>query len=180
METYIVKRDGKHEVFTIDKIKAAIAKSFLASGAFATEEVMTGILSHLIIQSGISVEEIQNQVEVALMAEGYYKVAKTYMLYRNRHAEDRETKSKLEFLMGYCQAANAAEGSKFDANANVENKNIATLIGELPKKGFIRLNRRLLCDRIRQMFGKEVADKYISLLHQHFIYKNDETNLANY
>ena len=180
METYIVKRDGKHEVFTIDKIKAAISKSFLASGAFATEEVMTGILSHLNIQSGISVEEIQNQVEVALMAEGYYQVAKTYMLYRNRHAEDRETKSKLEFLMGYCQAANAAEGSKFDANANVENKNIATLIGELPKKGFIRLNRRLLCDRIRQMFGKEVADKYISLLHQHFIYKNDETNLANY
>ena len=180
METYIVKRDGKHEVFTIDKIKAAIAKSFLASGAFATEEVMTGILSHLTIQSGISVEEIQNQVEVALMAEGYYQVAKTYMLYRNRHAEDRETKSKLEFLMGYCQAANAAEGSKFDANANVENKNIATLIGELPKKGFIRLNRRLLCDRIRMMFGKEVADKYISLLHQHFIYKNDETNLANY
>ncbi len=180
METYIVKRDGKHEVFTIDKIKAAIAKSFLASGAFATEEVMTGVLSHLNIQSGISVEEIQNQVEVALMAEGYYQVAKTYMLYRNRHAEDRETKSKLEFLMGYCQAANAAEGSKFDANANVENKNIATLIGELPKKGFIRLNRRLLCDRIRQMFGKEVADRYISLLHQHFIYKNDETNLANY
>ncbi|MBR6371175.1 MAG: anaerobic ribonucleoside-triphosphate reductase [Bacteroidaceae bacterium] len=180
METYIVKRDGKHEVFTIDKIKAAIAKSFLASGAFATEEVMTGVLSHLNIQSGISVEEIQNQVEVALMAEGYYQVAKTYMLYRNRHAEDRETKSKLEFLMGYCQAANAAEGSKFDANANVENKNIATLIGELPKKGFIRLNRRLLCDRIRQMFGKEVADRYMSLLHQHFIYKNDETNLANY
>ena len=175
-----MKRDGKHEVFTIDKIKAAISKSFLASGAFATEEVMTGVLSHLNIQSGISVEEIQNQVEVALMAEGYYQVAKTYMLYRNRHAEDRETKSKLEFLMGYCQAANAAEGSKFDANANVENKNIATLIGELPKKGFIRLNRRLLCDRIRQMFGKEVADRYMSLLHQHFIYKNDETNLANY
>ena len=180
METYIVKRDGKHEVFTIDKIKAAIAKSFLASGAFATQEAMTGILSHLNIQSGISVEEIQNQVEVALMAEGYYQVAKTYMLYRNRHAEDRETKSKLEFLMGYCQAANAAEGSKFDANANVENKNIATLIGELPKKGFIRLNRRLLCDRIRSMYGKEVADKYLSLLHQHFSYKNDETNLANY
>jgi anaerobic ribonucleoside-triphosphate reductase len=180
MDTYIVKRDGKHEVFTVSKIKAAIAKSFLASGAFATEEIMTGILSHLHIYSGIGVEEIQNQVEVALMREGYYKVAKTYMLYRNRHAEDREIKSKLEFLMGYCHASNAAEGSKFDANANVENKNIATLIGELPKKGFIRLNRRMLGDRIRTMFGKEVADKYISLLNQHFIYKNDETNLANY
>jgi ribonucleoside-triphosphate reductase len=67
MDTYIVKRDGKHEVFTVSKIKAAIAKSFLASGAFATEEIMTGILSHLHIYSGIGVEEIQNQVEVALM-----------------------------------------------------------------------------------------------------------------
>lgn len=38
----------------------------------------------------------------------------------------------------------------------------------------------MLGDRIRTMFGKEVADKYISLLNQHFIYKNDETNLANY
>ena len=32
--------------------------------------------------------------------------------------------------------------------ANVEHKNIATLIGELPKSSFIRLNRRLLTDRI--------------------------------
>lgn len=30
------------------------------------------------------------------------------------------------------------------------------------------------------MYGKEVADRYIELLNQHFIYKNDETNLANY
>ena len=36
METYIIKRDGKKELFTIDKIKNAIAKAFLAVGAFAT------------------------------------------------------------------------------------------------------------------------------------------------
>ena len=180
METYIIKRDGKKELFAIDKIKNAIAKSFLAANAFATEEVLTGILSHLRITNGISVEEIQNQVEVALMSEGYFQVAKRYMLYRHQHNEDRETQARLEFLMSYCQAKNAADGSKFDANANVENKNIATLIGELPKQGFIRLNRRLLTERIKQMFGREVADKYMSLLTQHFIYKNDETNLANY
>ena len=30
------------------------------------------------------------------------------------------------------------------------------------------------------MFGKEISDKYLELLNKHFIYKNDETSLANY
>lgn len=180
METQVIKRDGTAEVFTVDKIKSAIVKSFLAVGSFATEDTLTSILGHLRIYNGITIEEIQNQVEVALMQEGYYKVAKTYMLYRARHQEDRETQAKLNFLTNYVQASNAAEGSKYDANANVEHKNIATLIGELPKSNFIRLNRRLLTDRCKQMFGKELADKYITMLNQHFIYKNDETSLANY
>ncbi|MBQ7448574.1 MAG: anaerobic ribonucleoside-triphosphate reductase [Paludibacteraceae bacterium] len=180
METQIIKRDGKTEVFAIEKVKDAVAKAFLASDSFATDEMMTAILGHLRIQNGISVEEVQNQVEVALMREGYYKVAKNFMLYRSRHQGDRETRDKLEFLINYCEASNAATGSKYDANANVEKKNIATLIGELPKSNYIRLNRRLLTDRIKDMFGKELADKYMSLLHQHFIYKNDETSLANY
>lgn len=180
METNIIKRDGKSEVFSVDKIKNAINKAFLASGYFATEDTMTTLLSHLRIHNGITVEEIQNQVEVALMAERYYIVAKNYMIYRYRHTKDRETLEKLDFLLNYCSASNAATGSKYDANANVEKKNIATLIGELPKANYIRLNRRLLTDRIEMMFGKELADKYIALLKQHFIYKNDETSLANY
>ena len=102
------------------------------------------------------------------------------MLYRQRHTEDREEREKLRFLTDYCAASNPATGSKFDANANVENKNIATLIGELPKQNFIRLNRRLLTDRIREMYGRELADKYLHLLNNHFIYKNDETSMANY
>ena len=180
METNIIKRDDKSEVFSVDKIKNAINKAFLASGYFATEDTMTTLLSHLRIHNGITVEEIQNQVEVALMAERYYIVAKNYMIYRYRHTKDRETLEKLDFLLNYCSASNAATGSKYDANANVEKKNIATLIGELPKANYIRLNRRLLTDRIEMMFGKELADKYIALLKQHFIYKNDETSLANY
>ncbi len=180
METHIIKRNGKQEVFAIDKIKNAISKAFIATGSFATEDTLTAILSRLRIYDGIGVEDIQNQVEVALMAEKYFQVAKRYMLYRYRHNEDRETLEKLNFLINYCGASNAATGSKYDANANVERKNIATLIGELPKAGYIRLNRRMLTSRIEQMFGKELADKYISLLKQHFIYKNDETSLANY
>ena len=115
-----------------------------------------------------------------MMEERFFDVAKAFMLYRQRHTEDREVRDKLQFLIDYCDSCNPATGSKYDSNANVENKNIATLIGELPKSNFIRLNRRLLCDRIKEMYGKELSDEYIYLLEHHFIYKNDETSLANY
>jgi anaerobic ribonucleoside-triphosphate reductase len=179
-EIYIVKRDGKRVPFSIKKIENAISKAFLSVGSFATQEDFVAILSRLHISNGMTVEEIQNQVEIALMAEKYFAVAKSYMLYRQKHTETREIRDKMNFMMNYCDAQNAATGSKFDANANVEKKNIATLIGELPKKSFINLNRRMLTDRLKEMYGKEFADKYIGMLNEHFIYKNDETNLANY
>ena len=176
----ITKRDGSIDRFSLDKIMNAIVKAFQSVGEMADLGLISKIISHLDIHEGIKVEDIQNQVEEALMKEGYYKVAKSFMLYRQRHNEDRETMEKMKFLAEYCEAANAATGSKYDANANVEHKNIATLIGELPKSNFIRLNRRLLTDRIKVMYGKELSERYIDLLTHHFIYKNDETSLANY
>ena len=179
----ITKRDGQKVRFSLDKIMNAIIKAFESVGEPVDLTVLSKVLAHLDIHEDIKVEEIQNQVEESLMKEGFYQVAKSFMLYRQRHTEDRETMEKLNFLVDYCQAENAATGSKYDANANVEHKNIATLIGELPKASFIRLNRRLLTDRIKKMYGKDLADKYIDLLTHHFIYKNDETSetsLANY
>ena len=176
----ITKRDGSKDRFSLDKIMNAIIKAFESVNEPADLGSISKIISHLDIHEGIKVEDIQNQVEEALMREGYYKVAKSFMLYRQQHTEDRETLSKLKFLSEYCEASNAATGSKYDANANVEHKNIATLIGELPKSNFIRLNRSLLTKKKKKIYGKELADEYIYLLTHHFIYKNDETNLANY
>lgn len=176
----ITKRDGSTERFSIDKIKNALGKAFRSQHVNIDAEGMNNLVKRLNISEGMTVEEIQNQVEVALMAEQYFSVAKAFMLYRKEHETDRETADKLRFLINYCNSTNPASGSKYDANANVENKNIATLIGELPKQGFIRLNRRLLCDRIKNMYGKQLADRYLYLLNNHYIYKNDETSLANY
>ncbi len=176
----ITKRDGSKDRFSLDKIMNAIVKAFDSVKRPADLGSISKIISNLDIHDNIKVEDIQNQVEVSLMREGYYDVAKSFMIYRQQHSEDRETLSKLEFLAEYCEAANAATGSKYDANANVEHKNIATLIGELPKSNFIRLNRRLLTDRIKKMYGKELANEYVDKLNHHFIYKNDETSLANY
>lgn len=176
----ITKRDGTKERFSLDKIMNAIIKAFESVKEPVNLGTISKIISNLQLSDGIKVEDIQNQVETALMKEGYYKVAKSFILYRRQHTEDRDTLEKMKFLSDYLDAGNAATGSKFDANANVENKNIATLAGELPKSNFIRLNRRLLTERIKKMYGKELADEYIDRLTHHFIYKNDETNLANY
>ncbi len=176
----ITKRDGSKDNFSLDKIMNAIVKAFDSVNQPSNLGSISRIIANLDIHEGITVEDIQNQVEESLMKEGYYKVSKSFMLYRQRHMEDRETMEKLKFLSDYCLASNAATGSKYDANANVEHKNIATLIGELPKSSFIRLNRRLLTDRIKTMYGKEFSNKYIDMLTHHFIYKNDETSLANY
>ena len=176
----ITKRDGSQDQFSLDKIMNAVTKAFQSVNEEVNLSIISKVLSHLDVHEGITGEDIQNQVEEALMREGFYKVAKSFMLYRQRHNEDRETIDKLKFLTDYCKAANAATSSKYDANANVEHKNIATLIGELPKSSFIRLNRRLLTDRIKKMYGKELANEYIERLNHHFIYKNDETSLANY
>lgn len=176
----ITKRDRTTERFSLEKIKNAILKAFKSTQSSIDNDSLNNLLCHLHFCNGMNVEDIQNQVEVALMREKHYAVAKAFMLYRQRHFEDREVRDKLKFLIDYCDSCNPATGSKYDSNANVENKNIATLIGELPKSNFIRLNRRLLCDRIKELYGKETADRYLDLLEHHFIYKNDETSLANY
>ena len=106
----ITKRGGESERFSLDKIMNAIIKAFESVNAPANLGCISKIISHLDIHEGIKVEDIQNQVEVALMKEGYYDVAKSFMLYRQRHTEDRETMEKLKFLSDYCEAANAATG----------------------------------------------------------------------
>lgn len=176
----VTKRNGEQEPYSPLKIRKSVQSALKASNAQCTEDKLEKLLDSISIYDGINVEEIQNQVEMSLMKNGEFDTAKNYILYRQRHTEDRDIKRRVDFLVDYCNASNAATGSKYDANANVEKKNMATLIGELPKEMFIRINRRILTDRIKQMYDKETAEKYIYLLENHFIYKNDETSLANY
>ena len=122
MNFTITKRDGSTEQFSLDKIMNAIIKAFDSIKEPSDLNCVSRIISHLELHDGIIVEDIQNQVEEALMREGFYKVAKSFMLYRQRHTEDRETIEKMKFLTDYCTASNAATGSKYDANANCRNR----------------------------------------------------------
>lgn len=91
-----------------------------------------------------------------------------------------QLQKKLHFIEHYLQATNAADGSKLDANANVTQKNIATLEAELMKDQFIQVNRALISNKIRELFDAELAAEYVRQIEQHEIYVHDETSLKPY
>ena len=87
---------------------------------------------------------------------------------------------KLDFITEYQQAKNAADGSKMDANANVTQKNIATMEQELMKDFFVQINRAKVSQKIAELFGQSMADEYIRQIEAHEIYVHDETSLKPY
>lgn len=85
---------------------------------------------------------------------------------------------KLRFMEEYSGACNAATGSEVDPNANVTEKNIATLAVELNKADHILLQRAVMRDYITKYYGAELADQYEADLKHHIIYRHDETTGA--
>jgi ribonucleoside-triphosphate reductase len=86
----------------------------------------------------------------------------------------------LSLIQSYMETSNAATASKYDPNANVTVKNIATLSSELNKYDRIMVNRRLMVSKIKELFSEDLAKEYIRQLEQHEIYTHDETSIMPY
>ena len=93
---------------------------------------------------------------------------------------DRFINERVDFIKNYLRPSNAATASKFDANANVESKNIATMSTEVGKYENILTNRSLVKEKIGIMFGSELAEEYVRQINAHEIYIHDETSLMPY
>lgn len=91
-----------------------------------------------------------------------------------------QMKDRLGFIRSYIEAQNPASGSEVDSNANVTHKTLATLEAELYKPYTIELNRRMVCAKLRERFGDDIANSYINDLKNHLIYIHDETSLKPY
>ncbi|MFH2042313.1 MAG: ATP cone domain-containing protein, partial [Acidobacteriota bacterium] len=88
----IKKRDGQVADFVKEKITKAVHKAMQSSGmddhrtAESVADIVTFILEDKFGGFTIpSVEQIQDIVEMVLMKQGYHEVAKSYILYRDRH-----------------------------------------------------------------------------------------------
>lgn len=91
-----------------------------------------------------------------------------------------DLKEKIKYIHDYMVYSNAATASKVDANSNVTQKTIAGLEAELFKPDTIQINRKLIKDKLTQMFGGDMAEVYEDDLANHYIYTHDETSLKPY
>ena len=87
----------------------------------------------------------------------------------------KQVEQDISYIKKYVLASNAATGSKFDSNANVEVKNVVTMGNELHKFKNIMDNRMMMFDRFSLMFGEQLAEMYIADITSHRLYKHDET-----
>lgn len=91
----VIKRDGLFERFDVVKIVNAIQKAAWATGVELDYELIekdiTAPLEKMIGVRRLTVEEIQDQVELGLMKH-YPSVAKAYILYRESRTREREKK----------------------------------------------------------------------------------------
>jgi len=101
----VVRRNGTLSAFDPSKISVAISKAFIAvegTGAeasqriHATVESLTAQIVATLLRrhhggQPVSIEDVQDQVELALMRSGEHKVARAYVLYREERAQQRRT-----------------------------------------------------------------------------------------
>lgn len=106
----VIRRDGSVTDFDVEKIVVAIGKAFLAAeGDSASQsnrihersrELAVGIeatfVRRLAGQGTVHIEDIQDQVELALMRSGEHRVARAYVLYREEHARQRRAQGPFE------------------------------------------------------------------------------------
>ena len=85
----VKKRNGNLVPFDISRIENAMQKAFLSCGLDNYEGVIKDIAKEVSVWDEISVEDIQDQVEELLMDWDFPEVAKSYILYRAAHSEDR-------------------------------------------------------------------------------------------
>ncbi|MDM4769134.1 ribonucleoside-diphosphate reductase subunit alpha [Solimonas sp. SE-A11] len=99
----VIRRNGKVTGFDAGKISIAVTKAFLAveGGAAAasaavrekvegiTRQVVQGLTRHMTGGGTLHIEDIQDQVELALMRAGEHKIARSYVIYRAERAKER-------------------------------------------------------------------------------------------
>ena len=93
--------------------------------------------------------------------------------------DSRTLERKMKFIDDYKLAKNASTGSKYDSNANVTQKNLATLQCELGKKDIIDLRRGIICSYLDKV-DSTLSQQFLEDLNHHTIYCHDETSLLPY
>ena len=96
----VVKRDGRIVGYNEEKIKAAIRKAMLTTELGEDEALLQRITDHIGMRGDerMTVEQIQDMVELELMNSPRKEVAKRYIAYRDQRSIARRAKTRDIFL----------------------------------------------------------------------------------
>lgn len=142
MTESIKKRSGQTVKFNKQKIQTAISKANRdVKNINPVAKIMTkddildaveGVIKTLANEQHVDIETVQDTVEKTLMFMGFYDVAKSYILYRKKHQEQREATQKLMEQYKTILSVDAAEEDFMRENANI---NTNTPMGQMLKLG---------------------------------------------
>ena len=174
--TYVIKRDGSKVKWDSNKIVNAVRKAFESckeEDKFNENEFKEFADNFTI--DNISTENIQDAVEYYLMGN-YPNIAKSYILYREKHKEARARIKRLHYMEEYKNnQENAATSSNTDPNANTAIKNVASLEAEVYKDENRLIQRQRMKDKLNVLFP-DLAKQYEKDLNDHIIYTHDEAS----
>ena len=176
----VIKRNGTTEKFDFDKIKSAVNKAFKAQYQSDAPEDLIAYLESVskTFTDDKSVEEIQNFVEDSLMQFKWFDVARSYISYRDHHNSIRNwVEKKEEFINKYKNSFNTADAT-IDDNSNVSGKNVGILNAEIHKPDNVQISRRMIMNKLQELYPDFDSKQYIRDLEHHIIYKHDESSFA--
>lgn len=174
----IIKRDGREEIFNLEKVANAVEKAIRAingkqpetnaanvTTSKVAEEVAVLVGAHVyaILEekntNKISVEDIQDQVEKALIEKNLPDIAKEYILYRKHRNDVRYLNSSTNKVI-----ADLVDVTK-DSNDKRENANInaATVMGTMLKVGSSLMKEFNLRNMIRPEHSEKHRQGYIHI-----------------
>ncbi len=172
-EYRVIRRNGQITSFDASKISVAMTKAFLAveGGQAAasrrirekvehlTQDVMNGLFRRLENGGTIHIEDIQDQVELALMRAGEHQVARNYVLYRAKQAEKRaksKAKNKTKSTTPAIHVI-AKDGSK----KPLDKARLETVINEAVK-GLTGIDKNLIIKQAYRNIFDGIAAKDLS------------------
>ena len=176
----VIKRNGNVEEFDFQKIKNAVNKAFNAVYNCNAPEDFIDYLKELssISTEDKSVEDIQNFVIYSLGEFKFYDVQIAYIKYKDKHDSIRNwVEEKEAFINKYKNSFNTADAT-IDDNSNVTGKNVGILNAEIHKSDNIQISRRMIMNKLKELYPDFDSKQYIRDLEHHIIYKHDESSFA--
>lgn len=158
----IKKRDNSTEEFDINKIINAVDKAYKACGYNVGIPKEVEDILRLDIDWSIyeTVEEIQDEIEELLMQTNH-KVAKAFILYREKHKQLRDSVARnLKFIDNFIVSDNTANAT-IDDNSNVATHNVAVMNTEIHKQENKETNIRIWQNKIKELYGEETAKQFL-------------------